>query len=75
MYENRIKNDKKIFWKSPLFMTNEEIQSRKIPNNILYDFPTPLSAGFPLSQEIKKEQEFQKLFIMWLFTIPFLYTY
>ena len=56
-------------------MTNEEIQSRKIPNNILYDFPTPLSAGFPLSQEIKKEQEFQKLFIMWLFTIPFLYTY
>ena len=36
--------------------------SRKIPNNIFYDFPTPLSAGFPLSQEIKKEQEFQKLF-------------
>ena len=54
-------------------MTNEEIQSRKIPNNIFYDFPTPLSAGFPLSQEIKKEQEFQKLFTMW-FTIPFLYT-
>ena len=74
MYENRIKNDKKFFWKSPLFMTNEEIQSRKIPNNIFYDFPTPLSAGFPLSQEIKKEQEFQKLFTMW-FTIPFLYTY
>ena len=66
---------KKFFWKSPLFMTNEEIQSRKIPNNIFYDFPTPLSAGFPLSQEIKKEQEFQKLFIIWLFTIPFLYTY
>ena len=53
-------------------MTNEEIQSRKIPNNIFYDFPTPFSAGFPLSQEMKKEQE---LFIMWLFTIPFLYTY
>ena len=72
MYENRIKNDKKNFWKSPLFMTNEEIQSRNIPKNIFYDFPTPLSAGFPLSQEIK-EQEFQKLFTMW-FTIPFLYT-
>ena len=53
-------------------MTNEEIQSRKIPNNIFYDFPTPLSAGFPLSQEIKKSRNFKNFLLsMWLFTIPF----
>ena len=40
-----------FFLKFPLFyLANEEIESRKIPNNIyILNFPTPFSAGFPHS--------------------------
>ena len=46
-----------IFLKFPLFYhVDEEIQSRKIQNNIyIWNFPTPFSAGFPRSRDKRVE--------------------
>ena len=41
-----------MFLKFPLFnLANEEIESGKIQNNVILNFPIPFSAEFPCSQD------------------------
>ena len=52
MYENREKNDRKVFEIPALLSCKRGNPELKIQNNIyILDFPTPFSAEFPRSQD------------------------
>ena len=70
IYKNREKNDRNFFLKFPLFyLANEEIQRRKIQNNIyILNFPAQFPVEFHHSQD--KRARIPKKYLSFLIHIP-----
>ena len=68
MYKNRVKNNRKLFEIPAFYLSNEEIQSGKIQNNIC-NFEFSHSSGFPHSQD--KRMGVPKIISVFLYILIF----